>query len=227
MWAVVLIFGSCAATDVVGSMAIKSFDGMTQALGNNIALNQDEGVFGIRSPDSDVFRVAQDFNREITPETPDFELEFAAQPFLDAGLNGTLLAGTDSVQYLLEGDKLMIRFEWAQVPFAPVPTSALVPQTQLLETFKQILANFRDKIGYHEKLDHYGISLGDGHMFEWAKDLLTNDKDMVFILNPEPLIKAGLDPTKVKGWVFAKVEILDGAGKTQFVDKLLKPFDVK
>ncbi len=54
-----------------------------------------------------------------------------------------------------------------------------------------------------------------------------NDKDIVWVLNPEPFIAAGVDPAKIKGWAFAKVETKDDAGKTVFVDKLLKPFDLK
>jgi len=34
-----------------------------------------------------------------------------------------------------------------------------------------------------------------------------NDKDIVFVLNPEPLIAAGVDPKAVDGWVFARVPV--------------------
>ncbi len=64
-------------------------------------------------------------------------------------------------------------------------------------------------------------------MSEWAKDIKTNDKDIVFVLNPQHFIDAGVDSTKVAGWVFAKVEIKDDNGKTELVDKLLKPYDFK
>ena len=84
----------------------------------------------------------------------------------------------------------------------------------------------RSRIGYHEKLDHYGIKLGNGNMFEWAKDIARNDKDIVWVLNPEPLIAAGVDPAKLATWVFAKVETKDEKGNTDFVDKFLKPFNL-
>jgi hypothetical protein len=54
-----------------------------------------------------------------------------------------------------------------------------------------------------------------------------NDKDIVWVLNPEPFIAAGVDPGKIQGWVFAKVETKDDAGKTILVDRLLKPFNIK
>jgi hypothetical protein len=85
---------------------------------------------------------------------------------------------------------------------------------------------YRPMIGYHAPLDHYGIGLGEGNMFEWAKDMAKNDKDLVFVLNPEPLIQAGVDPAKIEGWVFARVPVKDPSGKSIEVDKFLKPYDL-
>lgn len=85
----------------------------------------------------------------------------------------------------------------------------------------------RVRIGYHEALDHYGIKLGNGNMFEWAKNMATNDKDIVFVLNPEPFIAAGADPSRIDGWIFAKVETKDDKGKPILADRLLKPFNLR
>jgi hypothetical protein len=70
-------------------------------------------------------------------------------------------------------------------------------------------------------------------MFEWAKDFSTNtvtkenqDKDIVFVLNPEPLISAGVDPAKVKGWSYGEVTV-DMDGKQTEVYKFLKAADLK
>ncbi|MDR2502698.1 MAG: hypothetical protein LBC78_05565 [Oscillospiraceae bacterium] len=98
--------------------------------------------------------------------------------------------------------------------------------------FAKMLAAGRDALNYHTALDHYGVKLGDGNMFEWAKDMNVSgydnsvqDKDIVFVLNPEPLIAAGVDPEKVEGWVYAQVEVEEN-GKTAQVWKFLKPFDL-
>ena len=63
-------------------------------------------------------------------------------------------------------------------------------------------------------MDHFGVKLGGGNMFEWAKDLEINvttkqaqDKDIVFVLSPEPLIAAGVDPQKVEGWLYSPVPV--------------------
>ena len=67
-----------------------------------------------------------------------------------------------------------------------------------LASYEQIVKLKRSSIGYHGALDHYGVNLGGGNLFEWAKDMNTNDKDMVFVLNSEQFINAGLDPNAIK-----------------------------
>jgi trans-aconitate methyltransferase len=82
----------------------------------------------------------------------------------------------------------------------------------------------RQNIGYHTAMDHYNIDFGNA-MFEWAKDMSSNDKDIVFVLNPEPLIAAGVEPKNVDGWTYAQVPVMQGGKETQ-VYKFLKPFDL-
>jgi poly-D-alanine transfer protein DltD len=55
----------------------------------------------------------------------------------------------------------------------------------------------------------------------------TNDKDIVFVLNPQAFIEAGVDPSKVEGWVFGKVPVEDANGRKFDADKFLKPFNLK
>jgi hypothetical protein len=95
-----------------------------------------------------------------------------------------------------------------------------------LSSYEQLVALKREAVGYHAALDHYGVNLGDGNLFEWAKDMGKNDKDIVFVLNPEPFVKAGVDAQKVDGWLFGKVPV-DIEGKPAEVDKFLKPFNLK
>jgi hypothetical protein len=71
-----------------------------------------------------------------------------------------------------------------------------------------------------------GHDLDNGNMFEWAKNLATNDKDIVFVLAPEPFIAAGTDPARIEGWAFTKVTVDDANGKPVQVDKILKPFNL-
>jgi hypothetical protein len=154
-------------------------------------------------------------------DNPDVEFSFDAAPFIAAGLAAEKLPQTEGIKYEIEDGRFMLHFELRADAF---DRSA---RKSLEATFAQIVKTQRSRIGYHEKLDHYGIKLGNGNMFEWAKDLAKNDKDIVWVLDPEPFIAAGVDPAKIESWAFAKVEMKDEAGKKVFVDKLLKPFDLK
>lgn len=212
-----LALTACQATDVVGKVSITSFEEMTNNLPEAVTTDDANGGWSIKSPNGERFVWSKDFSAE---GKPDFMMEFDVKPFIAAGLDPTKL---DTKTYLFDsmGSMLMVHSEQGADKFKNDST------TKPMDTFKEIVKTHRDSINYHETLDHYGIIFGGGNMFEWAKDITTNDKDMVFVLNPQPLIDAGLDPTKVEGWIFAKVEVKDANGKKEIVDKLLKPYNLK
>jgi hypothetical protein len=224
----VLIFlNGCTATDVVGKFAVTSFNTIINLAGEKAFYVPEDGAWAIESSAGDRVLFAEDFSRNTAAsgmadmDKPDAKFVFEAEPFIAAGLDISKLPATEGIKYKIKDGKFMLHFELSGDKF---------PQ-ETEKTFEAVFARIvgfqRDRIGYHEKLDHYGIKLGNGNMFEWAKDPAVNDKDLVWILNPEPLIAAGLDPAKLKGWIFTKVDMMDEAGKTIFVDKFLKPFDLK
>jgi len=148
-------------------------------------------------------------------------LEFDAAPFIIAGLDPAKLPGNFYFIFSKERPLLIVgtKLGTEQLQY----NSEATP----LASYKQIVKLKRGSIGYHGQMDHYGINLGNGNMFEWAKNLKTNDKDIVFVLDPAPFIAAGLDPARIEGWAFAKVTVDDANGKPVQVDKILKPFDLK
>jgi hypothetical protein len=139
-------------------------------------------------------------------------MEMDAKPFLDVGLDVT------EIPYDFFEDKIMIYEElWSSSPS---------PGDTPLAAYEQIVNRRRDIIGYHADMDHYGISIKEGNVFEWAKNLNTNDKDIVFVLNPQPFMDSGVDINNIEGWVFGKVKVEDERGRMIEVDKLLKPFNL-
>jgi hypothetical protein len=220
-------FIGCGATDVVGKVANTSFVAIVQASGDKVVWSEEDAAWILSSPAGDEVAFSADFSRNESSggmadmDKPDVEFSFDAAPFIAAGLDLAKLPPAEGIKYEIEDGRFMLHFELGSEAFAGEAKKSLVA------TFAEIVKTQRARIGYHEKLDHYGIKLGNGNMFEWAKDLTKNDKDIVWVLNPEPFIAAGIDPAKIEGWTFAKVETKDDAGKTIFVDKLLKPFDLK
>jgi hypothetical protein len=211
---VIFTLAACQATDVVAKVSVTSFEAVVNKLGDKVAFDQANNAWAITSPTGERFLLGKDFSGNL-----DTRHELDAQPFLNAGLDPAKLPA-DVYTYDKNANKLMVNGELGSDKFN------YNGEPTIIDTYKELLRTHRASIGYHEKLDHYGIAMGNGNMLEWAKDMSKNDKDLVFVLNPEPFIKAGVDPTKVEGWIFTKVETKDANGKTIQVDKFLKPFNL-
>lgn len=211
-----IIFGAVkllSGLDVVGTESLESFKVVTEELSDKITYDGEWNSWSLKAPDDSVtFYFSKDFSKS---PFHDVMLEFEARPFIDAGMNiDKMPENTVFDEMIMVGVKLgdeKITYEGEDIPY---------------ETYAKIVSLKRNSIKYHAALDHYGIDLGDGNMFEWAKDMATNDKDIVFVLNPEPFIKAGVDPEKVDGWLYAKVPTMKDGKKVQ-VYKFLKPFNIK
>ncbi|GHU02644.1 hypothetical protein FACS1894147_04980 [Spirochaetia bacterium] len=195
---------SCDGLDVVASGSVKSFDNLLKAAPQTVIQGEMSGNWTIASPDGAAW-----FSMD------EMMLVLDIKPFIDAGLNPSKLP--EEVTY---NDHRIYAG-------AVSGNNKFSGKDSALATYEEIVKRYRSSIGYHAALDHYGVSIGNGNLFEWAKDMDTNDKDMVFVLNPEPFIEAGVDPNKVEGWVFGKVTVDDANGKPIEVDKLLKPFDIR
>jgi hypothetical protein len=230
--AILVLAGSlaaCSSLDVVGNQSITSFDEVLKTIPGKVRADELNAGWALSAPDDSArFIWSEDYGKA---PLHDVMLEFDAQPFLDAGLDpgklpenyvfyeGEAMGGMGS-QMLMVGRKLG-------------GNDRVSGTATALSAYELIVSQYRDEINYHTSLDHYGVKLGGGNMFEWAKDMKTNgyddsnqDKDIVFVLNPEPFIAAGADPEKIEGWAYAQVEVEEG-GKKEQVWKLLKPFDLK
>lgn len=220
--AVVLVFtAACAKLDVVGQQSVNAFDEVLKAASDRVSADEQNAGWSLTAPDGSARFV---WSAELGKGTLyDVLLAVDATPFIDAGLDTSRLPKN----YTVEGDSILVGI-WLGDD-VETPTEGETP----LASYRQIVDKHASVIGYHSAMDHYNVDLGDGNLFEWAKDLSVNtvdnsnqDKDIVFVLNPEPLIAAGVDPQKVEGWVYATVNMGMGA-KPEQVYKLLKPFDLK
>ncbi|WP_037585904.1 hypothetical protein [Stenoxybacter acetivorans] len=219
-----------SSLDVVGRQSVTSFDEVLKTIPDQVKTDELNVGWSLSAPDDSVrFIWSEDYSKA---PLHDVMLELDAQPFIDAGLVPDKLPDNyafykDDTMGSMGSEMLMVGTKLGsdKLTYSGSPTA--------LAAYEQIVTKYRDSINYHASLDHYGVKLGDGNMFEWAKDMKINgydntdqDKDIVFVLNPEPLIAAGVDPEKVEGWAYAQVPIEEN-GKTEQVWKLLKPFNLK
>jgi hypothetical protein len=189
---------SCGKLDVVGKDSARAFGEMLDTLPSS----DDGNDWRIAALDGGASFVWNGERAAVIVDT---------EPFAKAGADISQFTNVSDGQLLIE-----LNFQ-----------SAGREKTNPLADYQRIVDTARSRIGYHTALDHYNIDLGDGNMFEWAKNMSTNDKDIVFVLNPAPFIAAGVDPNKIDGWVFTKVPSMDANGKAIEVDKILKAFNLK
>jgi hypothetical protein len=206
--------GSCGKLDVVGNDSVKSFENVLLRIPQSLGPDEANGGWSLAAPDGTA-RFIWSRNYAESPRY-DVMLEFDAAPFIAAGLKPDKLPEN----FAFAGGRIMVGTKLGkdQLKYQGEVTP--------LASYEQIVKLKRKAIGYHMAMDHYGVNLGDGNLFEWAKDMAANDKDIVFVLNPAPLIAAGTDPARVGGWTFTKVTVDDKNGKPVQVDKILKPFDL-
>lgn len=213
----IFTFSSCQALDVVGKASITSFDALLKAIPDKVSSDSLKDGWVINAPDDQAkIILSKDFSRT----QPDIWMEFDAVPFINAGLDITKLPSS-IYTYDLSNKHIILTAEYGQDKFEYKGDATAI------ETFKEIVRTHRKIIGYHENLEHFGIPLGNGNMLEYAKDINKNDLDLVFALSPEPLMEAGVNPSKLKGWILGKVEVMSKDGEKVLVDKFLKPFNLK
>ena len=206
------------STDLVGKAAVTSFGEMIGALEFPPSGEGDDGVWVLTDPDGDAsfwWRKEAQAGRMY-----DVYLCFNAEPFINAGLDVKKLP-MEMMDMYADVDRLMVGKKLSQKPLEYA--GDITP----VSSFEQIVKLDRESIGYHAALDHYGVTVADGFVFEWAKDMSKNDKDIVFVLDPKVFIDAGVDPSKVEGWTYAKVPLEDSKGRKFEAEKFLKPFNLK
>lgn len=207
------VLSSCAQLDVVGKDAVNSFEKLMAASSALVSEDEMNGGWSLAAPDKSArFIWSRDYSGS---PVHDVMIELDAQPFVNAGLDVSWLPeGMAYGDMLMVGTKLgdkAITYDGEATPFA---------------SFQKIVELSRESVKYHADLDHYGVDLSGGNAFEWAKDMSTNDKDIVFVLDPKVFLDAGVDPAKVEGWAFARVKTMDANSKPIEVDKFLKPFNL-
>ena len=84
-------------------------------------------------------------------DKPDVEFSFDAAPFVAAGLDVAKLSKVDGIKYEIDEGRFMYHFELGSDKFSPDAKKSIEA------TFAELVRTERPRLGYHEKLDHYGI----------------------------------------------------------------------
>jgi len=211
----IFAIGACSKLDVVGNDSVRAFNELLQSSPQLVSKDDAKGGWSFAAPDGEVRFI---WSKNFAESRPyDVMLEFDVAPFILAGLELSKLINI----FILKDGKLTVGGKLGNEKIS------YKGEATPLASYQQIVKLRRGSIGYHGQMDHYGINLGNGNMFEWAKNMATNDKDIVFVLDPSPFIAAGVEPAYIEGWSYTKVTVDDAYGNPIQVDKILKAFDLK
>ena len=204
------------APDTVAVYAVRSFDTLLHSPGVEVARNDVAEAWVLTSPGGETLT----FGGNSAAGSNELVVTFDARPFLAAGLDRSALP--DGVQ--LDGAGVSARMVMSYDK--GTGTFGDGSDVEPLQALQDLVHNHRAMLGYHTALGHFGLALGGGNMVEWAKDQRSNDKDLVFALNPQPFADAGVDVAHVQGWLLADVPVMDAQGRKSTARKLLKFYNL-
>ena len=142
--------------------------------------------------------------------------------------NQGVLMGVDTRPFISSGPDSTLGVDTPLIFFAPgFNMLNLDVQPTAIKQFEKDAAYIRERIGYAFSTDRYYIDIdGLGNRIEFARDTATNDKDIVFMINAQPLIEKGADSNKVEGWSYELILSGDADGNPTEVWKFVKVLNV-
>lgn len=179
--------------------------------------------WGFELPTGEKFEWSKDMSANVA----DFAMVMLADPLVAAGLDIDKL---DKNEWLYEpAGKDDMGVDLPNRLIKPYNVSDKKQASSGSEdAMRRLLKEDPNIIKYHEDQEHFGLKLGDGNEVQWTEKLGLNNADMIFVLKAEPLVKAGLDVTKLdgSGWVFKEASD-DDMGNGPNPDQIVKVYDIK
>ena len=200
--------------------ALKAFNAIVKAYPANKGFHNALQHWGFKLPTGDKF----EWTKDTSANKMDFAMVIAIDPLIKAGLDVTKL---DSNKWIYKPAALEEGVNQPNRLIKPYNVSDKKQTSNGSEdALRRILKQDPMLIKNNKEENHFMLMLGDGNEVHWAETLGKTDEDMEFVLQAEPLIKAGLDVTKLEGtgWKLEKAG-KDGMGSSE--DQLVKGYKLK
>ena len=220
---IVLSLAGCSRT-VTGSVdadnGLEAFNTIVKTYPANKGFHKALQHWGFKLPSGEKF----EWTKDTSANKADFAMVMMADPLVKAGLDVSKL---DKNEWLYEP---AAKDEGMDLPNRLIKIYNVSDKKEVSngseDALRRLLKQDPKLIKYLEDKKHYMIMLGEGYSVHFAETLGSSDEEMEFALKAEPLIKAGLDVTKLEGSGF-KLEIAGKDNMESKDDQLVKKFKLK
>lgn len=202
--------------------ALTAFNDIVKAYPENKGFHNALQHWGLKLPTGEKF----EWSRDMSANKADYAMVMFADPLIKAGLDVNKL---DKNEWIFEpagtaeGEDLPNRL------IKPYNVSDKREDANGSEdSMRRLLKADSKIIKYHKEQQHYRLTLGEGNEVQWTEKLGLNDADMIFVLKAEPLVKAGLNVSKLEGsgWIF-KPASKDDMGMGENPDQIMNVYKIK
>lgn len=193
-----------------GDLGYKAFGSIIKENKDKVGFHAELSHWGYTMPTGEKL----EWTKDTAANAADLALVILADPFINAGLDVKKL---DDKEWLFnpaakeEGKDLPNRL------VRPFNVSDKKQKSSGSEdAMRRIIRQNPSLIKYNENSKKYSISLGNGFEAQWTEKVGATESDIIFIINADSLIKAGVDKNKLQGsgWSFIEAK---GDTPTQFV----------
>ena len=217
-------FVGCSSKSQTGSKdsddALKAFNAIVKANPKSKGYHSALQHWGFKLPANDKF----EWTKDTSANKIDFAMIIEADPLIKAGLDVTKL---DPNKWVYKPAEIEGGVQLSNRIIFPYNVSDKKETSNGSEdAFRRILEQDPKLIKYMADEKHYALMLGEGNSVHFTENLGASDEDMEFVFKAEPLIKAGLDVTKLQGTGF-KLEVAGKDNMDSKDDQLVKNYKLK
>ncbi|MCB2288625.1 hypothetical protein LGK97_02455 [Clostridium sp. CS001] len=221
---VTLSLAGCSGRTETGSKdadgALKAFNAIVKANPNNKGFHNALQHWGFKLSNADKF----EWTKDTSANKIDYAMVMEADPLIKAGLDVTKL---DPNKWVYKPAEVEAGVQLPNRLIFPYNVSDKKETSNGSEdAFRRVLKQDPNLIKYIKDEKHYMLILGEGNSVHFTETLGSSDEYMEFVLKAEPLIKAGLDVTKLEGTGF-KLEVAGKDNMESNDDQLVKGYKLK
>lgn len=212
--------GPTAATASQTKAAAKDFDKLLKAFPKQVGFHAALSHWGFTLPSGEKF----EWTKDLSANKLDLAIVLMSDQFTKAGLD---LSKLDKNQWIVKPAAVEAG---KQLPNRLIIAANINDKKKKTmgysDAFKNVLAQNAKLLQYNSAEGHYILQVGNGNEVHWTNKLGSAMADFELVVKAEPLVKAGLNITKLKesGWNFEAAGTGD-SGKN--ADQLVKEFKLK